>query len=67
MFFNNKIKNHRLISEKLKFKLFKKYGVDFVINIQFNRIFSKNNCRKIIKNIIFRKINPKLIFVGANF
>ena len=67
MFFNNKIKNHRLISEKLKFKLFKKYGVDFVVNIQFNRIFSKITAEKFIKNIIFRKINPKLIFVGANF
>ena len=67
MFFNNKIKNYRLISEKLKFKLFKKYGVDFVINIQFNRIFSKITAEKFIKNIIFRKINPKLIFVGANF
>ena len=55
MFFNN------------KFKLFKKYGVDFVINIKFNRIFSKITAEKFIKNIIFRKINPKLIFVGANF
>jgi len=67
MFFNNKIKNYRLISEKFKFKLFKKYGVDFVINIKFNRIFSKITAEKFIKNIIFRKINPKLIFVGANF
>ena len=41
MFFNKKIKNYRLISENQKFKLFKKYGVDFVINIKFNKNFSK--------------------------
>ena len=67
MFFNNQIKNYRLISEKLKFKLFKKYEVDFVINIKFNRIFSKITAEKFIKNIIFKKINPRFIFVSANF
>jgi len=67
MFFNKKIKNYRLVSEVQKFKLFKKYGVDFVINIQFNRIFSKITAEKFIKNIIFKKINPRLIFVSNNF
>ena len=67
MFFNKKIKNHRLISERLKFKLFKKHGVDFVINIKFDKIFSKITAEKFIKNIIFRKINPRLIFVSTNF
>ena len=33
MFFNEKIKNYRITSENEKFKLFKKYGVDFVVNI----------------------------------
>ena len=46
MFFNKKIKNHRLISEAQKLKLFKKYGVDFVINIKFNKIFSKQSAEK---------------------
>ena len=41
MFFNKKISNFRLASEEQKFKLFKRYGVDFVINIRFNRNFSK--------------------------
>jgi len=67
MFFNRNIKNYRLISEKKKFKLFKKYKVDFVINIKFNKIFSKLTAEKFIKNIIFKKINPQLVFVSNNF
>ena len=67
MFFNKKIKNHRLISEGQKLKLFKKYGVDFVINIKFNKIFSKQSAEKFISKIIYKKINPKFIFVSNNF
>ena len=44
MFFNKKIKNFRIASEKQKLEIFKKYNVDFVINIKFNRNFSKINC-----------------------
>ena len=33
MFFNKKITNHRLVSNEHKLRLFKKYGVDFTINI----------------------------------
>ena len=50
-----------------KFKLFKKNGADFVINVKFNKSFSKINAIKFIKNIIYKKINPKLIFVSDNF
>ena len=67
MFFNKKIKNFKIVSEDYKFKLFKKYGVDFVINIKFNKVFSKISAEKFIKNIIFKKINPKQIFVSNNF
>ena len=67
MFFNKKIKNYRLVSEDKKFKLLKKYGADFVINIKFNRTFSKISAENFIKNIIYKKINPKLIFVSNNF
>ena len=67
MFFNHKIKNYRLVSEDEKFYLFKKYGVDFVINIKFNRNFSKISAENFIKNIVYKKINPKLIFVSYNF
>ena len=67
MFFNKQIKNYRLASEYQKFKLFKKYRVDFVINIKFNKNFSKISAKKFIRNIIYKKINPELIFVSNNF
>jgi len=67
MFFNKQIRNYRLASEDQKFKLFKKYGVSFVINIKFNKNFSKISAENFIKNIIYKKINPKLIFVSNNF
>jgi len=67
MFFNKKIKNYRLVSEKEKFEVLKKYGVDFIINIKFNKSFSKISAENFIKKIIFKKINPKLVFVSNNF
>ena len=67
MFFNKQIRNYRLASEDQKFKLFKKYGASFAINIKFNKNFSKISAENFIKNIIYKKINPKLIFVSNNF
>ena len=67
MFFNKKIKNFRLISEDRKFKLFEKHGVDFIINIRFNKNFSEINAEKFIKKIIYKKINPRLLSVSNNF
>ena len=67
MFFNKKVNNHKLTSENQKFKLFQKYGVDFVVNIKFNKKFSMITAEKFIKDIIYKKINPKLIFVSNNF
>ena len=37
IFFNKEIKNYRLVSENQKMQLFKKHGVDFIININFNK------------------------------
>ena len=67
MFFNKKIKNYRLASEEEKFRLLKKFNADFVVNIKFNKNFSKITAENFIKNIIYRKINPKKIFVSNNF
>ena len=67
MFFNKKIKNFRLVSEDKKFKLFEKYGVDFVINIRFNKNFSEISAEQFIKKIIYKKINPKLLSISNNF
>jgi len=67
MFFNKNIKNHRLSSEAQKLKLFKKQGVDYTISIKFNKNFSKISAVNFIKNVLFKKINPKLVFVSDNF
>ena len=67
MYFNKKIINFRLASEEQKFKLFKRYGVDFVINIRFNRNFSKITANEFLKKIINKKISPKLLSVSNNF
>ena len=49
MFFNKKIKNYRLVSEEEKFQVLKKYGVDFLVNITFNKSFSKISAENFIK------------------
>ena len=67
MFFNKKIKNYKITSENEKFQLLKKYGVDFVINIKFNKNFSKISAKNFIKNIIYKKIKPRQLFVSNNF
>jgi len=67
MFFNKKIKNFRIASEKQKLEIFKKHNVDFVINIKFNRNFSKINAEDFIKKILYKKIQPKLLAVSKNF
>ena len=67
MFLNKKIKNYRLITENQKLKHFEKYGVDFIINIKFNRNFSKIHAETFVEKIIYKKINPQFISVSNNF
>ena len=67
MFFNKNLKNYRLASEDQKIIFFKKNKVDFVIRIVFNKNFSKVTAENFIKNIIYKKINPKLLAVSNNF
>jgi riboflavin kinase/FMN adenylyltransferase len=67
MFFYKNIKNFRLTSEEQKIKLFKKHQVDFVINIKFNKNFSKINAEDFIKKIIYKKMKPQLLSVSNNF
>ena len=67
MFFNKKIKNYKLTSDNEKLRLLKKFHVDFVFNVKFNRKFSKMSANNFISNIIYKKINPARIFVSNNF
>jgi len=67
MFFYKDIKNFRLASEDQKIWLLKKHQVDFVINIKFNKSFSKISAKNFIKKIIYKKINPQSLSVSNNF
>ena len=67
MFFNKKLKNYRISNLNQKLSIFKKFKVDFVINKKFDKKFSKIKCHKFISQIIYKKLNPKIIFVSTNF
>jgi len=67
MFFNNKIKNYRISNLNQKINYFRKFRVDFIINKNFNKKFSKITYKKFIKNILYKKLNAKYIFVSNNF
>ena len=53
MFFNKKIKNFRLNSEKQKIKILKKFKVDFIINNKFDKKFSRISAENFIKKKYF--------------
>jgi len=67
MYFNKKIRNFRLNSEKEKLIILKKNKVDFVVNIKFNKKFSKISAEDFIIKKIYKKINPRLLAVSDNF
>ena len=48
MFFNKKIKNYRISNFNQKVSYLNKFGVDFLINKNFNKKFSKITCHKFI-------------------
>tara|TARA_Y100000591_G_C21759295_1_gene659200 strand:- start:208 stop:1122 length:915 start_codon:yes stop_codon:yes gene_type:complete len=67
MFFSKKIKNHRINSLEQKKIQFKKLKLDFLIIIKFNKKFSKLSAENFIKEIIFKKVNCKFLYVSKNF
>ena len=67
MFFNKKITNYRISNFDQKVDYFKKFGVDFLINKNFNKKFSKITYQKFIENILYKRLNVKYIFVSNNF
>lgn len=67
MFFNKKIKNYRISNLNQKINYLKKFRVDFIINKHFDKKFSKITYQKFIKNILYKKLNSKYIFVSNNF
>ena len=67
MFFNKNLKNYRISNLNQKIKYFKNYNVDFIVVKKFNKKFSKINCLNFISQILYKKLNPKYIFVSNNF
>ena len=67
MFFNKKIKNHRINSLEQKKTQLKKLKLDFLIIIKFNKNFSTQSAEKFIKEIIFKKTKCKYLYVSKNF
>jgi len=67
MFFNPKIKNHRINSLEQKKTQLKKFKIDFLIIIKFNKSFSSLSAEQFIIKIIFDKIKSKYVFVSRNF
>ena len=67
MFFNKNIKNYRISNFNQKVSYFKKFGVDFLVNKNFNKKFSKITYQKFIEKILYKKLNAKYIFVSNNF
>ncbi len=67
MFFNKKIKNHRINSLQQKKQQLKKFKLDFLIIIRFNKKFSSQTAEEFIKKIIFKKTKCKFLYVSKNF
>jgi len=67
MFFNSKIKNHRINSLKQKKDQLKKLGLNFIVILKFDKLFSSLSAEEFIKKIIFSKIKSKYLYVSKNF
>ena len=67
IFFNTNIKNFKISNFEQKKDLLKNLGVEFIINKKFDLSFSKTRSIDFIEKIIFKKLNPKFIFVSNNF
>ena len=67
MFFNHKIKNHRINSLEQKITQLKKLKLDFLIIIKFNKNFSTQSAEEFIKEMVFKKTKCKYLYVSKNF
>ena len=67
MFFDKKIKNHRINSLEQKKLMLKIFKLDFLIIIKFNKEFSSLSAEKFIEKIIYKKTKCKYLYVSKNF
>ena len=67
MYFNKELKNFRISTIEQKRKILKFFDIDFIITKKFDYNFSKIKSEIFIKNIIYKKLNAKYVFVSNNF
>ena len=67
MYFNKSIKNFRISNLSQKKSTLQKLGVDFIVIKKFDKKFSKVKSDDFIKDILFKKLSAKYIFVSNNF
>ena len=67
MYFSKNIINFRIFNLDQKKNFFKKLGIDFVIIKKFDKKFSKIKSHKFIKDILYKSLRAKYIFVSDNF
>ena len=67
MYFNKSIKNFRISNLKQKNIILQNLGIDFVITKKFDKKFSNIKSDTFIKDILYKKLNAKYIFVSNNF
>jgi len=67
MYFNKKLTNYRISNILQKIKILEKLGVDFLITKKFDKKFSKMKSHSFIKEVLYKKLKAKYIFVSNNF
>ena len=67
MYFNKSIKNFRISNLNQKTRILKSLGIDFVIIKKFDKKFSKIKSYNFIKDILYKNLKAKYIFVSNNF
>ncbi len=67
MYFNSKLTNFRISSISQKIKILEKFGLDFLITKKFDKKFSNMKSHSFIKEVLYKKLNAKYIFVSNNF
>ena len=67
MYFNKKLKNFRISNIFQKINILKDLEIDFLIIKKFDKEFSKIKSHNFIKQVLYKKLNAKYIFVSNNF
>ena len=67
MFFNKKLRNHRINSLDQKMSQLKRLKLDFLIIKKFNKKFSRLTAEKFIEKMIFKKAKCRYLYVSSNF